>query len=339
VLSEGVAPGLPRLTDLFAPLQLYRRIGLAVSGGPDSLALMVLAARWAGDRDDRPTLIVYTVDHGLRPEAADEVAMVVGAAHGLGLKARALKWHGVKPATGIQAAARTARYRLMAQAMAEDAVDVLVTAHHADDQAETVLMRLSHGSGIDGLGGMRPTAFVEGVEIVRPLLGLAPAELRAVVDRAGLVPVADPSNSDLDYERVRWRQALPGLSELGLTAERLGRFARRMRDLEGMLAELTEVAFADTVRMFGEDEAALDHVKLRTLPGPVAVRLIGNVLGLIGQWQKPHAIGQVEDLAARLGLPGALKPLTLHGCIVSSDGRSITVRREPGRLSRASRTA
>ena len=208
------------LARLFGPLGEAKGIGLAVSGGADSLALMLLAARWRDATPAAPPLFVYSVDHGLRPEAAGEVAFVLAEAAKLGLPARALHWEGEKPATGVSEAARAARYRLIGDAMRRDGADVLVTAHHLDDQAETVLMRLAHGSGLAGLRGMAPLAEVEGVTVARPLLGISRAELAALVAEAGLSPVADPSNADPHYERIRWRQAMPQLAALGLDAGR-----------------------------------------------------------------------------------------------------------------------
>ncbi|HVY50086.1 MAG TPA: tRNA lysidine(34) synthetase TilS, partial [Devosia sp.] len=190
---------------LFAPVAREERIALAVSGGPDSLALMLLASRWASV-PGRPALLVYSVDHGLRPEASAEVAMVLSEATRLGLSARGLRWTTDKPETGIQAAARKARYRLFASAMAEDGARCLLTAHHLGDQAETVLMRLAHGSGIEGLRGMDRFARIEECDVFRPLLGIDPDDLDNIVLEAGLSPVRDPSNSDRHYERVRWRQ-------------------------------------------------------------------------------------------------------------------------------------
>src|SRR5690606_8066764 len=141
-------------TALFAPFGEFRRVALAVSGGPDSLALLILAHRFALLIGGQSRFVVYSVDHGLRPEAAEEVAFVVAEARQRGFEARGLRWDGDKPSTGVQAAARLARYRLLAEAMRRDGADVLVTAHHLADQAETVMMRLAHGSGIEGLRGM-----------------------------------------------------------------------------------------------------------------------------------------------------------------------------------------
>ncbi|WP_421758900.1 tRNA lysidine(34) synthetase TilS [Devosia sp.] len=315
---------------MFAPLLGRRGIGLAVSGGADSLALMLLVAEWASHHPT-PPIFVYSVDHGLRPEAADEARMVATEATRLGFAARALRWDGEKPDTGVQAAARAARYRLMAAAMAADGADILLTAHHLNDQAETVLMRLAHGSGIEGLRGMDRLGFAEGCLLFRPLLDVDPADLRAIVDRAGLIPADDPSNRDSDYERVRWRQELPQLAALGLDGRRLATFALRMNELDDLVTIDTDTAQVRLLRLPSASEAALPHADFSALPRPVAVRLIGRVLGTIGGDRKPHALGALETLCDRLGPVAALKRTSLHGCLIASDGTTITIRRETGR--------
>jgi tRNA(Ile)-lysidine synthase len=330
-------PGLdgPDPEALFAPLAGYPELGLAVSGGPDSLGLLLLAARWAAPRGI--ALFVYTVDHALRPEAAAEAAMVVREAEALGLAARALRWDGAKPASGVMAAARAARYRLLATAMAADGVRLLLTAHHLGDQAETVLMRLAHGSGIDGLRGMDRQSVVEGCEIYRPLLGLRPDVLRDIVRAAGLTPAADPSNLDSAYERVRWRQLLPALAAEGLTLERLGTLARRMEEASALIHAEAEAHYPRIVTPLSATEMELAAGRLATLNPAVATALLGQVLGLVKGDRGAPPLGPLEALAARLQGGAPLKGLTLHGCLVSSDGASIRVRREPPR--RAARQA
>jgi tRNA(Ile)-lysidine synthase len=256
--------------------------------------------------------------------------MVVREASRLGLAARTLRWEDNKPAAGLQAAAREARYRLMGAAMEEDGVDVLVTAHHAQDQAETVLMRLAHGSGPSGLAGMRPLSRLNGVLVARPLLGVDPAELRAVLESAALTPAADPSNDNEDYERVRWRRLLPRLSRLGLSPQRLHRLAERMQDVEAVLSDVGAAAFAEAVTLTHPGQASIDHVKFMSLNRAIALRVLSRTLGDIGGWAKPYALSQIEGLCSELG-KGSIRPTTLHGCVVASDGRTITVRREAGR--------
>jgi len=143
---------------LFADLASLPAIVLAVSGGPDSTALMVLAARWRKARKKGPALVAVTVDHGLRKEAAAEARAVGKLARQLGIAHRTLRWTGAKPKAGLPQAARAARYRLLAAAARKAGAPAILTAHTLDDQAETVLIRMSRGSGLTGLAGMRRIA-------------------------------------------------------------------------------------------------------------------------------------------------------------------------------------
>lgn len=192
--------------DLDALSAADQRIGIAVSGGPDSLALLILAAA------ARPGAVeAASVDHALRPEGKVESEMVAALCRHLGVPHVILTaaW-AEKPVTAIQERAREARYGLLAQWISDRGLGALVTAHHADDQVETLVMRLNRGSGVHGLAGMRSTANVPGsaIRLLRPLLGWRRAELEAVCAAAGLSPTADPSNIDERYERVRVRNAL-----------------------------------------------------------------------------------------------------------------------------------
>src|SRR4249919_3275386 len=191
------------LDSLSAPGQ---RIGIAVSGGADSLALLILAAA------ARPGMVeAASVDHSLRPESRAEGETVAGLCRSLGIAHAILtvEWAD-PPVAAVQEKARTARYDLLADWIADRGLAALVTAHHADDQAETLIMRLNRGSGVRGLAGMRPAAQVPGsvMPLLRPLLGWRHAELETICAAVGLAPAADPSNQDERYERVRVRGAL-----------------------------------------------------------------------------------------------------------------------------------
>lgn len=327
-------PGLSRqqaldLAAVFAPLHDFKRIALAVSGGLDSLALMLLAAEYARQTNGHSRFAVYSVDHALRPEAAGEVAFVMEQSRRLGFKGRALRWEGEKPGTGVQQAARLARYELFREAMRHDNAEVLVTAHHLGDQAETVLMRLAHGSGIEGLRGMDRFSQVGDLLIARPLLGTDPDVLREIVAHAGIAPVTDPSNSDLDFERVRWRQVMPQLTALGLTAERLAKFADRMGDAETALVSMTAQALSMVAFSEATPEAVLTRDLLMSIPRAIAIRVMVRVLDRVGGGRKPHALAAVEALTDRLIRERVAT--TLHGCVVRSGGKTIRVAREPGR--------
>lgn len=178
-------------------------MGLAVSGGPDSLALLLLAHAALPGR-----IAVASIDHGLRAEAASEVGFVERLCAQRSIPFAALR---VTVASGnLQAEARVARYRSLAGWAQERGLGAVATAHHADDQAETLMMRLARGSGLAGLAGVRPAAMIEGsnVAVLRPLLGWRKQELAGLVAAAGIEPVNDPSNADRDFERVRWRARL-----------------------------------------------------------------------------------------------------------------------------------
>jgi tRNA(Ile)-lysidine synthase len=192
--------------DLDAVADLASTVGIAVSGGPDSLALLYLAA------SARPGLVeAASVDHALRDGSRAEADMVAGVCERLGVPHRILtiEWEEM-PETALQERARARRYALLGEWARERSLAALVTAHHLDDQAETFLMRLSRGAGVKGLAGMRRAVRTPGgsIALLRPLLGWRHAELEAVCVEAGLTPAADPSNEDERFERVRVRRAL-----------------------------------------------------------------------------------------------------------------------------------
>src|SRR6476660_7193334 len=200
---------------LFADWRAAPAIVLAVSGGPDSMALMWLAARWRRAWARGPRLIAVTVDHGLRPEAKREAREVKRLAHSLDLSHQTLRWSGAKPRTGLPAAAREARYRLLAQVARKSGASHILTAHTRDDQAETLLMRLLRGSGIAGLAAMARESERDGVILARPFLNVSKAQLVATLNRAKVGFADDPTNRDLTFTRPRLRSLMPVLAAEG----------------------------------------------------------------------------------------------------------------------------
>jgi tRNA(Ile)-lysidine synthase len=333
-MPAGLTPDLAdpaTLEGLFAPVAGEAVLGLAVSGGPDSLALMLLVRRWVEQRSAAPVVIVYSLDHGLRPEARDEVAMVGVEAERLGFGFRGLVWADGHPETGIQEAAREARYRLIGEAMAKDGATVLLTAHHRSDQAETILMRLAHGSGLDGLKGMSSFSEVEGVRVFRPLLDADPSILADLVTEAGLTPVRDPSNDDESYERVRWRRLLPALAKEGLDGAAFSRFAARMAEADLALSQLAGGAFTELVSFDGFGAASISLGALDQLGAATARRVLSRVLAVVGGRQKTRALGQVERLVEQLASRSLPRGMTLLGTIVRIKDDAVTIAREPGR--------
>ena len=265
------------------------RLGVAVSGGPDSLALLLLAAAaFPGEVE------AATVDHGLRRESADEAAYVAEVCATLRTPHRVLSVAVAAGGEGVQANARAARYAALAAWMAERGLAVLLTAHHADDQAETLLMRLNRGAGVAGLAGVRAHRTLPGGALLcRPLLGWRREELAALVRAAGLEPVDDPSNRDEAYDRVRLRARLAGADWLDLPA--LARSA-------AVLAEAEEALEATARRLEAERVEARDGAVVLhpdDVPAELLRRLLLGCLRRVAPDAAPRG-AQLTDLAEGL---------------------------------------
>lgn len=219
-----------------------RPLGLAVSGGSDSTALLVLAAEALGPS----RLAAVTVDHGLRPGSAAEAAGVAELAARLGVRHSILRWEGPRGGN-LPAAARAARLALIADWAHEAGIGDVALAHTRDDQAETVLMNLARGSGVDGLSAMPPVRRALGMRWWRPFLGVARAALRAELSARGIGWVEDPTNTDPRFGRARIRAALPGLAAMGLTPARLADLAGRMQAVRAVLDDAARAHLAAQV--------------------------------------------------------------------------------------------
>ena len=316
---------------------------ISSSGGPDSTALLWLAARWRKARKRGPKLIAVTVDHGLRPESKREAQAVAKLARKLGVEHRILRWTGKKPNTGIQEAARQARYRLLADAAQKAGAICVFTAHTLDDQAETILFRLARGSGVSGLVGMDITAPLpfpdpRGIVIVRPLLSTSKSRLIATLEAAKVPYADDPTNRDPRFARPRWRTLMPALAREGLTSERLGRLARRVTRLEWAMHSI--VKHAATVLAPGHWTAG-EPVKFAAraffeLPEEIGLRLLGRAVDSVGD-EGPVELGKLEALfdALLLASEAGRFRRTLAGAMLTLKGDSLTVERAPPRRNRA----
>ncbi len=337
--SVGADPPLSdaELTGLFAPLEPFQVLILAVSGGADSLAMMHLIVRWAHlCPNSARTVLVATVDHGLRVESPREATWVGEQARAAGLVHETLSWTGEKPTTGLQDSARNARYHLLAELAwrFRDRGPVgVVTAHTQDDQAETFLMRLARGSGLDGLTGMSTSRLLDtenGVRLVRPLLGVARSRLVATLHAHGLTWLDDPSNEAERFERVRIRKARSQLEAIGLTNEMIALSARRLERARDALERAVH-ALQESVSLDVHDGAyaSLDAGPLFAAPAEVRLRLLTRLIAAFGGQEQPPRLSKLESLIARLELPDC--EATLGGCIVARNEAEIRVFREPGR--------
>lgn len=329
---------------LFAPLADFAHVVVAVSGGPDSMALLHLLAEWRDALGQgAPALLAATIDHDLRPESAAEARFVAAAAAGLGVTHTTAKWAGCKPARGLPAAARAARYRLL-RAIAEDAApsafSAVATAHTLEDQAETFLMRLARGSGVEGLAEMKRRRAIEPDEdcfvmLVRPLLDIPKARLIATLQARGATWVEDPSNARLDQERPRVRALLARLEHDGLTAPAIARSAQRLRRAEETLS-FADRRFVQDLEMKVDREiyAELDGQAFVEGPRLLRERLLARLITRFGGSTPPPELSEVEDLVAVLEGDADVRA-TLGGAVVSQGSRALRVWREAGRAGAA----
>ena len=254
-----------------------------------------------------PDLYVVTVDHALRPAAATEAAWVAAETHSLGLPHKTLRWHGAKPATGIQEAARDARYRLLAGAARENKCDAIVLAHTQDDQAETVLMRLGRGSGVDGLSAMQPRGQTpDGVLLFRPLLGIAKTRLTATLEGLGKSWREDPSNADQRFERVRLRTACVHSDALGLRTPQLAQSAMRMGRARDALDEWTNDVIRQRVVLHDGAGAGMGAAEFRRIPDEIALRTLQRLLWAFGGQDRTPSLTRTRDPLGR-------SPVRPHG--------------------------
>jgi tRNA(Ile)-lysidine synthase len=340
---------------LFADWRGAPAIVLAVSGGPDSIALMWLAARWRRALKRGPRLIAVTVDHGLRTGAAAEARDVKRLARSLDLQHRTVRWSGTKPRTGLPAAARSARYRLLAQAAQANGATHILTAHTRDDQAETLLMRMMRGSGIAGLAAMARESERDGVRLARPFLNVSKSQLIATLRKAKVSFADDPTNRDTSFTRPRLRMLMPALAAEGGDTRNLARLASRLAranqavevlvdGAERYLALRNHDASRPGFQAKTFDAKTFDAKAFAALAEEIRLRLLLRAIDRFGH-EGPAELGKVEALLSALDRALAQNPAgrrpkprlkqTLAGALVSLiDGR-IRVEPAPPRRRRA----
>jgi tRNA(Ile)-lysidine synthase len=327
---------------LFAAWKQAPSLVLAVSGGPDSVAMLWLAARWRRALKHGPRLVAVTVDHRLRPEAAREAAEVKRLARVLGVEHRTLRWLGVKPETGVPAAAREARYAFLLKAARQCRAAHVLTAHTRDDQAETLLMRMARGSGIAGLGAMARQSPREGMIIVRPLLDVPKARLLATLDKAGIPYALDPTNTDVKYARPRLRALMPLLAAEGCDVHNLARLAGRLGRANVALELMTDGAERFlAIHDGGAPQPGFGFDAFVGLSEEIRVRVLLRAIGRTATEGAPE-LGKVEALAAAIEAAGSIsaKPgamgrfrQTLAGAVITVTKGRILIEPAPPRRS------
>jgi tRNA(Ile)-lysidine synthase len=360
VRAVSGAVGEAEADALFADVAGEPALVLAISGGPDSTALLYLMARWCAERRPAPRLLAVSIDHGLRPEARREAAAVKRLAEKLGVEHRTVRWMGAKPSTGIQEAARVARYRLLRAVAHRAKARCILTAHTLDDQAETMLFRIARGSGLAGMCGMarsvpidplatgfgqpidaaHPAGDAEGanrpkpVVVVRPFLEVPKRRLIATLQEAGIAYADDPSNVDPRFARSRLRKLMPALADEGLTPQCLGRLARRVRRSEAAHEAVVDWAARRLGLTADSRRVALSGADWSEFPAEIALRLLGRAIGVIGtegpvEFGKLEALAEALDAAVAGGVPRFRR--TLAGAMVSLQKDCIVIDQAPAR--------
>lgn len=322
--ATALRAALDRLTAEAAP---GGPLGVAVSGGGDSTALLVVARAWAAERGR--ALHAATVDHGLRPESADEAAAVAALCARLGVPHETLSAGALKAMAGnLPAAAREARLARLADWAGRRGLAAVLLGHTMEDQAETLLMRLGRGAGTEGLAAMEPAVRLHGVVWLRPALGVRRQDLRALLRAEGVGWAEDPTNEDPAFDRVKARRALGTLAPLGVTVEGLARSAAHLRRQRRVL-ERAMARLAADARSFGAlGEARLDVAAMTAEDEDTALRLLADTLvrvsGLVYRPRFDALAAVWEGLRA-----GPARKATLAGCLILPSPPSVTVCREP----------
>ena len=314
------------LLERLGPFERRPKVAVAVSGGADSMALALLTDRWAKARGGRA--LALTVDHRLRPESADEAAQVHDWLTARGVTQHILVWQGPYPDHDRQAAARAARYRLL-EAWCEAAGCLhLLMAHHREDQAETFWLRLTRGSGAEGLAAMSAVSERAACRILRPLLAVPPDRLAARLHAEGQAWIEDPSNRNTAYARVRFRQARETLAREGLGADRLGATIGHLGRARGALEAQEARLLARAVRLHPAGYAWLEISLLTAARPEIGLRALAAVLAAVGGTEYPPRLDRLErlysDLASRIPSPGK----TLGGCGILPRREGLLIYRE-----------
>ena len=320
------AAAFQKLLSRFLP-PLHGKLALAVSGGPDSMAMAFLAAEWAKDHN-QPAPIAFIVDHALRAESATEAATVQARLKVMGVDAEILRWEHDPITSALHMTARKARYELLLEACHRYKIDCLLTAHQREDQAETILMRLAKGTGIDGLAGISADNMIDNVRILRPLLDVPKQDLIATCEANNITYVTDPSNEAEKFARGRLRRILPMLADEGLSVERLVDFGQRAAEARDALQHYTIEFLRDAAHQDECGAIFIDKQKLLSLPRAIALRALSHILQTVHQEDYPPQHQSLSLCLETLQQDEAFASRTLHGCFISEAQNKLMVIRE-----------
>jgi tRNA(Ile)-lysidine synthase len=308
------------------PFERHPFIVVGVSGGADSLALALLADDWVRKRGGR--MVALTVDHGFRPEASDEARQVGNWLAARGIAHATLEWRPAALLGNRQAAARAARYELLAEWCRGAGCLHLMTAHHRDDQSETLLLRLARGSGLDGLAGIPAVRELAHCRVLRPLLDVPRARLAAFLKREGQPWIEDPSNDSAAYARGRLRHSTALLAREGLSGARLAATAKHLARARTALEAAVADALARAVTLHPGGFALLDANYVAELAPEIGLRALARLIVTIGGAEYAPRLERLERLHAAL-CDGMRAARTLGGCRLIPWRGAVLICREP----------
>ena len=313
-----------QIDDLFSPLVDIRRIALAVSGGRDSLALMFLIKKWLENNKFDKDVVVLTVNHQLREESNAECAEVALIAQGYGFQHKILIWHHENIKTSIQEKARNARYDLMINYLKENGIDTLITGHTLDDKIETFLMRLSKGSGLEGLKSIQTSRNVDGINLFRPLLKITRDQTTKTLVSQNIGWIDDPTNTDEKYERIKIRNNISTLEKLNISKEMLQLTLNRLGRAHEVISNITEKALLEVLHFDSLGYVSLDYNLLKAYPYEIIIKVFEKALIYVNG--KRVSLQSLERVCSEV--IQTRKPKTINGCVIYTKKNIIHITRE-----------
>ena len=326
-LSKRVGALYNHFSTLFQPNSF---IAVAVSGGADSMALCLLLHDWSKLYSQK--IMALVVDHGLRQETRKEIQKIVKWLSTIEVSYEILYWKDKKPSTGIQSAARSARYGLMLQWCHNNNFKTLVTGHHLEDQVETFLLRVEGGSGLDGLSSMSSISDRAGISLVRPLLGVPKIFLREYLNSKRQTWIEDPSNQSLAFRRTAIRGMLTNLKDKGISASRINAVINNLDLIRCHLSSVTQVFFERAVRILPEAFCIVDLSALKSLPKPIMVRVLIKIILVFNNKIYPPRRRSIKHLIENIRSL-KIRNFTLGGCYFVFRGPNLFVCRDPRSIS------
>lgn len=306
-----------------------KTLAIAVSGGSDSMALAILVKNYCNDKGIN--CIALTVDHGLRKDSKNEAIQVKNWLKPLGYNHEILTWEGAKPESNIQAEARKARYQLLTKYCIDNNIKSLLLAHHIEDQAETVVMRLLRGSSLNGLQAMLPIRSHNKINIIRPLLGFTKSELQELLISEGQKWIEDPSNQNIDYDRVWLRKMLATHRNSSLLHKRLAETVSRLQQTQEYLSSQIDQYWQENVRVDNKGYVWLDKIWFNSVHREIQYQIFHKAIKIVSGRQSAlryDSLNKALDVASK----EEATRHTLGGCIIHIRNKEIFIYREPSDL-------